>query len=292
MPTNSEIDMPIALPLLVSQDLYFSPYYGVNIMRIRFYELSTLCSRACGLGLLITVVVQASASDAATVGINFSNGTATYDLAASDVAGVVADDNWNNVGGASLSGNVTTSNLVDGSGIATTLDITTTFTTGGRAGPTTSSSPNDKLFNRHAWFSGGSETVTIDEISYATYDVYVYTGSDTSGADGRTYGFTIGSTTIYSAETAGDSFNDVDGFIQAVGTSHATANSSNYVLFSGLTGSSFTLSADASSGRASLDGLQIVEATVVPEPNAMILILSGMIGVVVAGTVRRRNRRS
>ncbi len=92
--------------------------------------------------------------------------------------------------------------------------------------------------------------------------------------------YTIGSTTYYISDTT--TFNGT--FVQGTGTTAGTRTAgANYVLFSGLTGDSFTLTADSENFRAEISGVQVVG---VPEPASSLFILAGVTALV----ARRRKR--
>jgi autotransporter-associated beta strand protein len=107
--------------------------------------------------------------------------------------------------------------------------------------------------------SGGPLTINFSGLPAAIgpiYDVYVYVAGDmgTSGAQVRTGDYTIGKTTILATQGSSTSAYTLAG--------NGTAG--NYIEFPGVSGSSFSLEAAASSSRAPVDGIQIVQASAQP----------------------------
>jgi hypothetical protein len=201
-------------------------------------------------------------------------------MAATDVAGVVAADNWTNV----LGLDPTAANLVDDSGSATTMDIALagTGSDGWMMGEDgyTSPSSDDALMMHAARAVGGNEgsfTLELTDIPFAEYDVYVYV-SRAFGWGGGEASTTIGSTSyFYSTPNDDDDVSDLPGgYVRSTSTSNASFPEASYVLFEGLTASSLDLvQTDLSSGEEiGITGLQIVE---VPEPASLaILGLGGL----------------
>jgi hypothetical protein len=253
---------------------------------------NTLISRISFAAILaVALGTLAVKTQAQVISWNFDvNGTVS---GAGDSAGVVLANNWNN----SWPSNPTTG-LIDNSGTATTLNLSYGPTAyawsiqGSHPGQDADGSYNRELLN--GYLNDGPATwnppitssfVTLTSIPYAQYDIYVYFSSD---AAGRTATVSDGATT-YSLSTVGAA--SISGanavFIQTTdtGTLYPTAN---YAVFSGLTGSSQTITEsplvnDAWSGIA---GFQIVA---VPEPGVMALAGIGGLGLLLMG---RRTRRS
>ncbi len=112
-------------------------------------------------------------------------------------------------------------------------------------------------------FGGQSITVSGLGPSYTAggYDVIIYFNADSGG----TQGFTIGGVTRYGRQTGGAGSNyplggGTNGFVLSTATVKASAPAANGVLFSGLTGSSFTITGAAGGGgdRARPNGIQII----------------------------------
>jgi len=141
-------------------------------------------------------------------------------IGASDNAGVVLVNNWNN----SWPSNPTV-DLNDNSGAATTLDLSYgSFNTWSIQG----SGP-----------SLDSDYVSLTQIPYAQYDIYVYFSSDAADrpgyvTDGTTSYFfnTLGASSIASGNAL---------LIQTPETSNANHPFANYAVFSGLSGATQTI---------------------------------------------------
>ena len=218
---------------------------------------------AAALGLL---VAGASASHAQSVGVNFTGADAfggSFPLGYSTSAGFVPQVDWNDADG--NFGNIQPDNLFDSSGNTPGINLD-------YSGPTISSSQTDASLGGNYTLTkgfldinppvppapGGSlPGVTFSSIPYASYDVYVYV----DGAAAGTATYLLGST----AQTVmtGTAFGGV--FQQATATT-----AGDYILFSGLSGTSFTLTG-LSTSSAPVDGLQIVAMpAAVPEASTTV----------------------
>jgi len=182
-------------------------------------------------------------------------------LATTESAGLISTSNWNNA--ASNAGNL--SALKDDRGVATTAAVSWSAH-GTWSTAITETAGNARMMKGYLNTSNATTTtVSVSGIPAAYtangYDVYVYMDGDNTGAT-RKANFTIGSTTVASTDSAGVDFNG--NFIRSIGDTPG-----NYVLFSGLNGNSFVLTATPgastdASPRAAIDGIQIVARTVVP----------------------------
>lgn len=204
-------------------------------------------------------------------------------LSATDVAGAAPQANWNNV-----SGNFgTASDLVDSSGAATSVTITwtspNTWSSTGRGEENNGLTGGDRALMT-GYIDTGADSANTASVTVSGlpagftslgYNVIVYS---LGGVAGRGGGFTIDGTTLI-----GTSPSSPTALTQDAGVD--MTDEGTYLVFSGLTGSSFTLTADASLGnfRAPINGIQIVS---VPEPSTVALLVLGGIGVVT--TLRRR----
>jgi hypothetical protein len=204
-------------------------------------------------------------------------------------AGVVSTANWNNSydgTGASTTPPTVGSpklNLIDDSGNGTTLDIHFSGTGQWHLGPFWTGAPQDadgtynkSLLKGYVDMVGGNPvTVNLAEIPYAQYDIYIYMSADTAGREG--YVTDTASTYFFSSYGSDAISGDNAVFVQATETSDLGTNSAaTYARFSGLTGTSQSLSVFAA-GNAGIAGLQVVQ---VPEPSAAILGGLGMLALV------------
>jgi hypothetical protein len=205
--------------------------------------------------LAVTLMTIGSVASAASVGINL--GSNEQSLAAGDVAGVtVAQSNWNNASGASGS----LSNVNNNSGVATTLDVSWSVNTTWHVTANGTATGDGKLMFGYADVnSGQTKTVTLTQIPYTTYDVYVYVGGSNSGTNTGKVGDGI---TTYSFQNAsrnpgGDGFQQAD-YIRTTDTGSGYP-AANYALFAGRTGASRTISHNAISQSSGMFGVQIVD---------------------------------
>jgi len=185
---------------------------------------------------------------AMTIGANFQGRTstdptpATTPLAAGDTAGVVPQQNWNNVDNAYGAGlatfvranNGTTAPLTDSTGAATTVTLTfaANDSWNNDVDPATITTGNARLMNGviKQQGAGTAGRFTFNNVPDGQYDVYVYTDSNNDGvalniADGNYL------TTYYTIGT--HQFTDTSTFIQAQNTNPAgTRDVGNYVKLS------------------------------------------------------------
>ena len=247
------------------------------------------------LSFSVTSLLLANGAQAASVGVNFSKDT-NGSLASTDVAGEVAQSSWNNVS------STTAMNLYDSTDTDTTIDLSITgvFNIWG-TGAGTSNADQKLMSQAYQWGAGaGSKTNTatfsFSQIGYTNYDVYVYSPLAISYPY-RQQSITLGSTTFWLGGTSGstpDTFNDASDYTLATATSSAAAvaeTPTNYVRFSNLSGSSFSVSVNAPAGSYNLGriaGFQIVEVSAVPEAETSAMMVVGL--GILSFMTRRRQR--
>jgi hypothetical protein len=217
-----------------------------------------------------------------TISINFTGGGGggvTTSEAASDMAGVVMKGTWNNANG----NTGTVNNLMDDTGAVTTTSVSYTSNNTWTIGALpTNATGNQKLMEGYLDSTATSTTsINVTNLPFNTYDVYVYTLGDsgTNTVGGTTYDrmgkYTIGAQSVTTKPkppfngtfTLGD----------------------NYSLLTGITGASFTLTAQAATAnnfRAPVNGIEIVA---VPAPGALVTTLMGALPGL--GLLLRRRRR-
>ncbi len=191
------------------------------------------------------------------ISVNFGNQT----LGGAEAAGAVPATNWNNVAGTSLAG------LVDNLGNPTAASVQVS---GGQLGiyataddPGTSADHKMMSGYRGTFKSEPDLTFSVSGLptvfADSTYDVYVYFGRKLSNDGLYKPFYTIGGTT-YALLDSTDSWDGTHD--RSVATTHAGANDGdNYVLFEGLSGTSFTLSLSrdlSGQARIGVSGIQIV----------------------------------
>ena len=182
-------------------------------------------------------------------------GTGTA-MAATETAGVVARTNWNSATGASRSTSlalVTETGAASGAGVTWTSDNTWSTTIASTAG-------NLRMMKGYLdTGSGHATTVTVTGLAAGTYDIYVYVDGDNgSGTRSGTYqlsGAGITTTSVSLTDPANTNF---------AGTfTQAASSNGNYVKFSGVAATGFTLTATPGTSsdtakRAPVNGIQIV----------------------------------
>lgn len=193
----------------------------------------------------------------------------------------LASTNYNNV---TASSSATAIALNDDSGTAS--GATFTFSSGGNfaAGNATPVGGDEKLYRGYIF---GDSSVTLSNIPYAHYDLYIYGMNDGPNRVEKT---TLGTTDVFGSSPSPGNAGYIDGngttaftFNRSVGTTSATATANgNYVLFSGLTGASQTFTGSAP-GNGYLAGFQVVQ---IPEPSAL-----GLVGFGFALALTRRSRK-
>jgi hypothetical protein len=249
---------------------FFSAPYGRALM---MKTSSILC--------LVVAAIVAAAAPASSQVVSWNqdvNGT----VSGANVAGLVPVSNWNN----SWPSNPTT-DLIDDSGAATTLDIATaSFNTwsvvGFHPGQDADSTYNKELLNGYlnAGPAGWNPPITysevaISEIPYSSYDIIVYFSSDVAGREGTV----SDGTATYSFNTVGPaSVNGANAlFAQTTDTSLSYLTAANYAVFSGLSGASQTVRVQMLENDewAGIAGFQVVA---IPEPTSVVLlVVSGLV---------------
>ena len=195
------------------------------------------------------------------ININFRGGGQTNgapaSMDASESAGAVPSLHWNNL---TTSGGTSTT-LIQGDGESSGATITWSAYSNGST-PITDTAGNNRMMRGYLDTSDSSTTtVTVSNLPAVDtsngYDVYVYCDGFNSAVS-RTGQYTIGSTTITATDAPNSDFSGT--FTQG------NNGTGNYIVFSNLTASSFTLSATGGATtdthpRAPVNGIQIVPHT-------------------------------
>jgi hypothetical protein len=210
-------------------------------------------------------LLAAAPAGGAVISVNYDvAGANTSSLAASDVAGAVPAANWNNVQAATVGQPFTYGiTYVDDSGANTTLTVAAssgsadTWNTGG--------TPDEIIFGDKSNWAGGSQTLTLTNIPYASYDLYIYVSEWTS----EVVKFDIGGNVQTVTNTFTPQFTAGPDFVQ----------NDTYVKYSGLSGN-IVVNMEATAGGLHLGGFQIAQ---VPEPSIL-----GLLALAPAMALRRR----
>lgn len=226
----------------------------------------------------LTLAAEANAATAITaISYNWDY-FGTIPSNSTSFAGVVSVAHWNN----SWPGTNTpptsvapTVNLKDNAGSTTTMDVFFSGTAQWQLNPLNTppavdgdGTYNKRLLKGYVDMVGGNPvSVTLSQIPYSNYDVYIYMSSDTANREGwvsddggATYFFrTVGSAAITGSNATLQQATDT--------TDLATNGLATYARFSNLTGNSQVFSVFAA-GNAGIAGFQVVQ---IPEPSAALL---------------------
>ena len=202
-----------------------------------------------------TSSVTLTVTVAEAIGIHFvGQGTA---MASTEVAGVVAQSNWNNANGAT---SATALALLDLNGNSTSATVTWN-SNGTWSEPIANNPGNYRMMLGYLDTVGGTTTVTVAGLPANAdgYQVYVYADGD-NGSATRTGAYQISGPGITTSSV--NLIDEPDAYFSGTFTP-ANNSAGNYVLFT-ITGTGFTITATpgASSDaypRAPLNAIQIVE---------------------------------
>lgn len=216
--------------------------------------------------LLAFAIAGVSAHAQSIISWAYANGNP---IPSTGSAGVVSATNWN------LSTGATTLNYDNGTASGTTMSLAGGFGAwgiGGVGAPDADGTYNKAIFD--GYYNCFSSTLTLGNISLASYNLYVYFSSD---VDGRTGTISDGATT-YSFATMGIAATSGANalFSQTTDLANGYPNA-DYAIFSGLTGSSQTLTITSIPNNGmGIAGFQIVA---VPEPGTLALAGLGGLGL-------------
>jgi len=251
----------------------------------------------------VAIVCHPSAARADLIGINFlglgtKSGTVyVRPLKPTEWAGApgVRQANWNNAEGSSGSGVA----LHDDAGDLTGASVTWTYA--GKSYTAVSDDTGDGCLMRgyiHRFANLIPPEITVSGLgapfTVHGYSVIIY--FDGENANNVIYqdwvteyvlavtGSPAGS--VFGKDAGWSSFDGT--FVQATGASAADATAGNYVQFTGLTTSSFTLTATPVSGDGPINAIQIISA---PEPASLALLVLGAVAALAARTKQSRFRR-
>jgi hypothetical protein len=203
-----------------------------------FYTVSAIINGQETLNSAAFAALPAAAQGA--VSWNYDrNGT----VSGANVAGVVAVANWNNT-----YPNNPVTNLPDSLGGLTRVDLSYSFYNawsiqsshpGADANGTYNREMLNGYLNSGATNSPTSSSVTLSQIPFSSYDLYVYFSSDVAG---RTGTVTDGSTTFSLKTTGSTSINGANAVLTQTTDTATNYPSANYAVFSAISGSTKTVS--------------------------------------------------
>jgi len=199
------------------------------------------------------------------ISINFDvNNNGTPPMGTIDEAGVILVANWNDINSAGGGGFLNpTQTFHNNKGEATTLSLS--VASGSPDSWNTVGTPDQRLYGD--WLSAGAgTTLTLDNVPYEWYDLYVY---HSHYAADEVVDYTVGSVTRRLTNSVANPPSQSPVHIADV----------TYVVFSNLNRTPVSVVAQTVSGFTGIAGFQVVENTAVPEPGIMIacLLLSGLL---------------
>jgi hypothetical protein len=157
--------------------------------------------------------------------------------------------------------NTSDTNLIDDTGVATTLDLVTALMSGNTTTRATGSGDLFNMYTRGITISNTpGSTIDFSQIPYTTYDVYIYFCEGTASVSGETFSVSDGTTTYYYQNQGSDNFNG--GTLAAVTSTSAGSPSTtgNYIKFTGLTAAAITITCVCSATATdAVVGFQVVE---------------------------------
>src|SRR3984957_3827559 len=182
-------------------------------------------------------------------------GNGSQTLIPSQTAGFVPQQFWNlddkPSGG-------TASNVVDYTGTATGVLISSTYANGQYGSGDDTTTPDGVLMSGGFW-SGGGYTVNVTGVPYPLYDVYLYMLNDNNPE--RRYGFTLGAQTYWGSVFSGGGW--VPPYTLDTDTAEWPFGSqiqASLVEFTNVIGSSFTITGQTPDGNVALMGMEITDA--------------------------------
>jgi fibronectin type 3 domain-containing protein len=252
----------------IGQDPYGGRFFNGELASIALYgrALSTAAiSNLAAVGPTFSVTQKA-------IGIHFTGrewsigGNTPEALTYSDTAGVVSQQNWNNVnpsgynsGGMPQIIGPNAGVISDSSGAVT--GVTFSYAAQGMWSVDQSTwTGNQQLLNGYSDVEGsGNGQYTMGGIPFHLYDVYLYLSSDT---DGRTAGVNINGGLQTYVLTDANGYDYSNPLIQATATTQGAATSGHYVLYRYVAGSNLTANLSWYGENYGLAGIQIVPSKV------------------------------
>jgi hypothetical protein len=227
------------------------------------------------------------------ISLNFQ-GNDTVGLASGDNAGAApyAAINWNNVTGGSYSGAPIVLNDSTGTPTAVTLNSFGAGYLSSSSGPNSdNSTPQNILFggavSSNSSFGSGPMNFTVSGLGgFSSYDLVVYYEGGDSFPTARDVTVTAsGSALTYYGSGINNAFT---AYTQSTSTTSGTFPNANYIVFSGLTAASETVSI-TTSDYMQINGFQLSGTLdAVPEPSTWALMFGGL-GLLI-GLRQFRNR--
>jgi hypothetical protein len=241
------------------------------------------CSRRQAAALLLTLAAAWTTSleqvnGQLSIGLNFVGGVHTVgpdasSLTPTDVAGVVGQANWNNLapwsetmnrgGGNPPDADGMAFDMKDANGNVTALDVAWSGDNTYASLNPSIGSADEKLMDGYLDVSNVKKrsTVTLTDIPFNTYDLYVYVGSD---GNNRTAFVDLNNdpatSTWFITSTGGGEFSGSSDYRRATAKAQLDAFPSNYVLYSKMQASTLEIGVNQGSFNAGIHGIQLVQS--------------------------------
>ncbi|MEQ8848032.1 hypothetical protein [Botrimarina sp.] len=223
------------------------------------------------------------------IGVNFIGGVDSPASSVTGVAGVpaVAQGNWNNVAPddptevedlQDFIGSAT--GLIDSTGAPTPLGVSWIAEETYAAGNGAIDNEDERLMDGFIDVDDSAPTsfITLSDIPYAGYDIYVYVGTDGLNRTANVQLGDDGSSRIwFKTSTGGGQFTGPDDYVQATATTEDAAFSSNYIVYEGLIASELEVRITRGSGNSGIHGIQIIEQPDVAFLTLRIDTVTGMV---------------
>jgi autotransporter-associated beta strand protein len=188
------------------------------------------------------------------VGLNFLRSESYNQLLVSDVAGaVVPQTNWNNL---ICSPDGSAGPITNGDGNVSGLTVSWSGFEGNYSTMASPTNGDQKLMFGYGDNNAGSAAIAVSNIAAGSYDAYVYFGS---AGDGNLGTVGIDGSTTYAYSTYDNSQVFPSGYTVATSIpGDPVTNSSNYAVWTNMTGSNFTVTITKVSGNSGVCGIQLI----------------------------------
>lgn len=252
----------------IGQDPFGGRFFSGSLASVSLYQQALSATTLSNLAVIPPFVPVTQRS----IGIHFTGrqwsdgGDTPEALAYTNTAGVVPQQNWNNVnpsgynsGGMAQIIGPNAGVISDSAGVAT--GVTFSYAAQGMWSVDQSTwTGNQQLLNGYSDVEGsGNGQYTIANIPYSPYNVYIYVCSDT---DGRTAGVNIndGPNTFLLTDANGYDYSNP--LIQATATTQSSSTGAQYVCYQNVTGSNLTVNLAWYGENYGVAGIQIVPGPV------------------------------